>query len=179
MKTRRHNFTLASLITLLQLGTLFEPSALAADSNQPTNTHPAGSSGAFECSLRQFIKLAPADPALCALLSKHRIALQYEIKDLGLDCYLGFEAGKVVGAFGKSARLSELVFVSDSRTMDKVLRGDNGKADMEVDVNLDLLRKLSLRKDLKQIRAALARVYAEACQAAAKPATLLAQQEAR
>lgn len=169
MKTTKRTCTLIAIA--LALNNLLHSSALAQSAARTRSTNPTQS--AFESTLREFVSLAAKDVALSSLLAKHRIALEYTITDLGLQCFVGFDGEKVVGAFGKPERRSELVFVSDSKTLYRVLRGED--CEMDVAVHLNLLRKLSLKRDLKEIRSALARVYELACEKAVAIDSRLAQ----
>jgi hypothetical protein len=110
-----------------------------------------------------FLEMAARDPVLTSLLGKHKLLLQYSIRDLGLDCYVGFDGARVVAALDHPSRKPEVVFVSDASTLDNLLRDVGGEADAQMTVHLGLVRKLKLSKDLKPIRAALGRIYSAAC----------------
>ena len=135
----------------------------------------AQAAAAFEPALREFLKLGAADHALTSLLSKHRLLLEYTIADRGLHCYLGFADGKIVGDFGEPSKRAELAFVSSSGTLDRLLRGEDCQSEADVKVHLDLLGKIALKRDLKLLRAALARVYGAACDNVSSPGSGLAR----
>ena len=113
--------------------------------------------------LEEFVKLAAADETLVSLLAKHRLTLQCTLTDLRLDFYIGFDGVKVVGGVGRSPRPCDLALVSDSAALDKWLRGDENVSGMDVVAHLNLLRKVSLQRDLNALRKALTRVYTRAC----------------
>jgi hypothetical protein len=114
-----------------------------------------------------FLEMAARDPGLTSLLGKHKLLLQYSIRDLGVNCYIGFDGTKVVAALDHPWRQPEVVFVSDASTLDSLLRDAGGETDAQMTVHLGLVRKLKLSKDLKPIRAALGRIYNAACEKAA------------
>src|SRR4051812_43966993 len=119
MQTIRKNCVVAGLVMVMRLANLFEPSALGqSGSPMIATTKPPV---LFQKTLREFITMAGDDHALGALLAKHRLTLQYTLKDLDKQCYIGFDGEKVVGAFGQPSRPAELVFVSDAGTMDRLL----------------------------------------------------------
>lgn len=109
--------------------------------------------------LGRFLEMAPRDPEIAFLLGKHKLLLQYFIRDLSLKCYVGFDGTRIVAALGAAPREPEVVFVSDACALDKLLRDAAGGSDAKMTVHLGLGRKLKLAKDLKPIRAALARIY--------------------
>jgi hypothetical protein len=113
-----------------------------------------------------FLEMAARDPGLTSLLGKHKLLLQYSIRDLGVNCYIGFDGTKVVAALDHPWRQPEVVFVSDASTLDSLLRDVGGETDAQMTVHLGLVRKLKLSKDLKPIRAALGRIYSAACEKA-------------
>ena len=172
MKTLRLAYGLLAMVAAFNS---IQPDTLAQDATSTNVT--MASQKPFEKTLREFVSRAAKDSALSALLAKHQITLQYTIADLGVQCYVGFDGKKVVGQFGKPTRPSELVFVSDAKTLDRILRGED--CEMDVTVHLSLLRKLSLRRDLTQIRTALARVYLAVCDDSGNKQMLLAKVEAQ
>ena len=146
---------LACLAALACLGN----SPLLAD-NIVTATPPS----AVHTTLRLFLDMAARDPVVTSLLGKHKLLLQYSIRDLRLECYVGSDGKRAVAAFGRPARKAEVVFVSDAGALDSLLRDVGGEADTQMTVDLNIVRKIKLLKDLKPIRAALARVYKAACE---------------
>jgi hypothetical protein len=81
----------------------------------------------------------------------------------------------VESGFGKPAHPPELVFQSTAQTLDRVLRNQDGQSDMQVSIHLSLVRKISLKLDLKQIRSALARVYTTASDKVTNGRIMIAQ----
>ena len=123
--------------------------------------------------------MAAKDQAVSSLLIKHRLMIEYTIADSGLHCYVSFDGGKIVSAFSKPSRQAELAFVSKATTLDRLLRGEDCLSEMEVALHLGVVRKLSLRRDLKKIRAGLAHVYSSACDRISADTTTLALANAR
>ena len=145
-------------LALFVIAACLGPDQLPADTIV-TSTPPL----AIRQTLSLFLDLARRDSALAFLLAKHKLLLQYSICDLGLDCYVGTEGRAIVADFGLPARKAELVFVSDAGTLHHLLRDADSEADAQMAVHLGIVRKLKLAKDLKPIRAALARLYNDAC----------------
>lgn len=138
---------------------LANAAAVSAINSVPTKATVNTRKQVFE----EFVKLAAADETLVSLLANHRLSLQYTLRDLGLDFYIAFDGSKIVGGVGQPPRPCDLVFVSNSVALDKLLRGDEDVPGMDVVVHLNLLRKLSLKRDLKALRKALTEVYTRAC----------------
>lgn len=179
MNTQTLPNTIASVATTLVLALLLTASA-SAQNTILTNRFDSGAptdSEIFERTLRQFVKMAAKDQTVCSLLSKHAVTLEYTVSDHGLRCYVGFNGKTVESGFGKPARPPELEFQSTAQTLDRVLRGEDEQSDMQVSVHLSLVRKISLKLDLKQIRSALARVYTNASDTVTSRNTMLAQTE--
>src|SRR5437763_2322619 len=178
MKMLQTKWAVSGVLTLMGLAHLLAPTAFGQTLSQTKTSAAdiaASAPATFERTLREFVKMAAADPMVGALLSKHRVVMEYTVADLDLHCYVGFAEGKVVGAFGQPARQSELDFVSNAGTLDRLLRGEDCQSEMQVSVHLDLLRKLSLKRDLKRLRAALVHVYAIARETVSSRAGLLAE----
>ncbi len=179
MKTKRF----ASLVAIAMIGFI----SLAAQSVRAQNSNVADALASaaaqvpacFEKTLREFVKMAAEDQDLWALLSKHQLALDYAIPALGLRCYISFADGTVTGSFGQPPRRCELAFVSDAATLDRFLRGEDCQSEMQVSVQLSLVRKIALKRDLKQYRAAFARIYAAASARILESDSLLAKSAPR
>ena len=148
------SFLVITMLVVLGDGT----SRLLADNAVTSAPAPA----LFQKTLGVFLDLAQRDPAVCALLAKHKLMLQYSVRDLGLDCCIGFEHGRIIAAFGQPSQTPEVLFESDALAFDDLLRDAGGEAETQMRVHLGIVRKLKLAKDLKPIRAALARVYCAA-----------------
>jgi hypothetical protein len=177
MKITQQHCTIVGVVAMMTLADLFQLVALGQDANRTTISASAQAQTpvAFERTLREFLTSAAKDQAVVSLLSKHRLTLEYTIPEAGLHCYIGFDDGKVMSAFGQPPRRSELVFVSNARALDKLLHGEDSPSGMQVSVHLSLFRKLSLKRDLKQIRSALTRVYTAACEKVTAGPTMLAK----
>lgn len=165
MKTTQHNFAIATVITLLRVGCLCSPSALAQETKALPMTNisvPSVVSNSFKTHLTEFLAEVTKDKTICALLTKHEMTLSYHISDQNVRCYIGFINGKIQASYGEPATKSELSFVSPSKTLDRLFRGEDCTNEMQVTVDLNLRRKLALRHDIKPLREAMARVYLNA-----------------
>ncbi len=151
MTTFKRNFAVATMVTLLRIISLCSPTVLAQEVSV--------AQAEFTNNLAQFVAHVAEDKGVCALLSKHQITLAYHIKDQNIDCYVGFINGKVQAAYGRPSTKTDLVFVSSSKTLDRLFRGEDCVNEMNVTVELSLGRKLALKRDIKPLREAMARVY--------------------
>lgn len=177
MNTHVFRNTFAPFVTTLAI-TLFLSTKACSQGAILTNhsdTVVPPAPGVFEKTLREFVKMAAEDQSLCSLLSKHAVTLEYTVSDCGLQCFVGFNGKSVESGFGKPAHPPELVFQSTAQTLDRVLRNQDGQSDMRVSIHLSLVRKISLKLDLKQIRSALARVYTTASDKVTNGRIMIAQ----
>jgi hypothetical protein len=176
MKTLPPTFVMSGLITLMACGNLLEPAALGqttAPPHRPASSKLEAPAG-FEKTLRLFLALAAEDQTLRSLLAKHRLTLQYGIRDIGLDCFVGFNGSNVVATIGRCAK-PDICLVSDAATLDQALRSGKSQSQMQVTTHMGLVRKFKLSKDLDAILGALSRAYVLAGQKAQMEPTALAQ----
>src|SRR5258708_23352871 len=117
MKNNQSNFMKTKFNCLLAIGLVAAGSSLAAKPNDEPLTNQDVKDGTLNLAngaavsalnpvlakvavntrqkvLEEFVKLAAADETLASLLAKHRLNLQYTLRDLGLDFYIGFDGAK-------------------------------------------------------------------------------------
>jgi len=159
MKAAKGIIIAAMLVALLGIAT-FSPPAWA-ELAPPTGTLAGSNADAsFISTLRQFVTEAGKDDAIRSLITKHKLTVEYTVSDMHTRFYMCFADGNFCTGFGAAPHDCNLFFVSSARVLEQFLRGDDCNSDMNITTHLSLASKIKLRKDLKTLRAALARVYA-------------------
>jgi hypothetical protein len=154
MKNFPFHLNASAFITMLGIAYLIESSALAGEAEP--------SAASFEETIAQFTKLAPTDKNLGALLEKHQLTIECAVTNHGTYFYVGCDGKKTVSGLGHPKQPSELTLSADSRVLVRYLSGENCESKIQIKAHLGLAKRISLQHDIKDIRAALRRVYAEA-----------------
>jgi hypothetical protein len=179
MKTSKSNSFRIALVALLgpaaflatALGQpVFQPPGSKTEATQagasPAEPSPGNRSekDRMQRMLKTLIERCKTDPELVELVKKQKIILQYTLDDLGMDFHFGFRNGGIIGDFGApKEKAAEVHLNSTTEIFSGILLGRKDLKEATTELNLSLIRKLKLAKDMPKIGAELKRLYQSVC----------------
>jgi autoinducer 2 (AI-2) kinase len=112
--------------------------------------------------LRHFVNSARKDAALIAFASKQKVTTHYLLGDLGLEFYLGFIQGGVIGDLGAPPQPAEVRMKAKAEVLDSILTGRLNGNQAALTGKLSFTGDVRIAMGVQKIQADLVRLYTQA-----------------